>query len=72
MSHMHTHSQLLETDFFTQIYVTLIHGLNAAKGFMRDGLLQPQTKMIPSTHKVHNITAGAIATCSVLVCCSLY
>ena len=35
------HSQLSETDFFTQIYVALI-GLSGVKGFIRDGSLQPQ------------------------------
>ena len=61
--------QLSETDFFFQIYVALIHGLIAVKGFMRDGSLQPQTEMMALTHKVRDITAGAIATCSMLVRC---
>ena len=66
------HIQPSEAAFFTQIYVALTHGLSAAKGFMRDGSLQPQAEIMAPTHKVCNITAGAIATCGMLVRCYLY
>ena len=47
------HSQLLETDFFTQIYIALIHGL--AKCFMKGRLLQPQTEtMAPTQNPQHH------------------
>ena len=63
-----------ETDLFTQIYVALIHGLGAAKGFMKDGSVQSQTEMMVAlTHSIRNITPGTIAMCGILVCsCYLY
>jgi hypothetical protein len=63
--------------FFPQIYVALIHGSIAGEGFMKGGSLQPWTETMAPTHKICNITPGAIATaiatCGVLVCsCHMY
>jgi hypothetical protein len=68
VSHMHIIAS------FSKLIFSLrsIHDFSAAKGFMREGSLQPQIEMMAPTHKVHNITAGVIATCSLLVRYYLY
>ena len=63
---------LRRTKSLHKIYVALIRGPTAAKYFINGEAFHPHTETMARIHNIRNITPGAIATCSVLVCYYYY